>query len=36
VTSIPQTLLVDRKGNIIARNLRGEQLDEKLKEIFGE
>jgi len=36
VTSIPQTLLVDRKGNIIARNLRGEQLGEKLKEIFGE
>lgn len=36
VTSIPQTLLIDRKGNIIARNLRGEQLGEKLKEIFGE
>ena len=35
VTSIPQTLLVDRKGNIIARNLRGEQLGAKLEEIFG-
>lgn len=36
VSSIPQTVLVDRQGNIIARNLRGEQLGEKLKEIFGE
>lgn len=36
VTSIPQTLLVDREGKIIARNLRGEQLGQKLQEIFGE
>lgn len=36
VSSIPQTVLVDRQGNIIARNLRGEQLGAKLKEIFGE
>jgi len=36
VTSIPQTLLLDPEGKIIARNLRGEQLGEKLKEIFGE
>jgi thiol-disulfide isomerase/thioredoxin len=35
ITSIPQTLLLDRDGKIIARNLRGEQLSEKLKEIFG-
>ncbi len=35
VTSIPQTLLIDRQGNIIARNLRGEQLGAKLEEIFG-
>ncbi len=35
VTSIPQTMLLDRDGKIIARNLRGEQLGEKLKEIFG-
>lgn len=35
ITSIPQTLLVDRQGNIIARNLRGEQLGAKLEEIFG-
>lgn len=36
VSSIPQTLLLDREGKIIQRNLRGEQLGEKLKEIFGE
>ncbi|MBK7939807.1 MAG: TlpA family protein disulfide reductase [Lewinellaceae bacterium] len=36
VSSIPQTLLIDREGKIIARNLRGEQLGQKLKELFGE
>lgn len=36
VSSIPHTVLVDRDGKIIARNLRGEALDAKLKEIFGE
>lgn len=36
VSSIPQTLLIDREGKIIARNLRGEQLGQKLREIFGE
>jgi peroxiredoxin len=36
VTSIPQTVLIDKKGNILARNIRGEQLGAKLKEIFGE
>lgn len=36
VSSIPQTLLIDREGKIIARNLRGDQLGQKLKEIFGE
>lgn len=36
VTSIPQTVLVDKKGIILARNIRGEQLGQKLKEIFGE
>ena len=34
VTSIPQTLLIDRDGKIIARNLRGEQLGAKLEELF--
>lgn len=36
VTSIPQTVLVGKDGRIIARNIRGEQLGMKLKEIFGE
>jgi peroxiredoxin len=36
VTSIPHTVLLDREGKIIARNLRGEQLGQKLAEIFGE
>ncbi|MGB0984947.1 MAG: TlpA family protein disulfide reductase [Saprospiraceae bacterium] len=35
VTSIPQTVLVDKEGKIIARNLRGPALDKKLVEIFG-
>ena len=36
VTSIPQTFLLDKNGKIMAKNLRGEQLTNKLKEIFGE
>lgn len=36
VNSIPQTLLLDKEGKIIQRNLRGEQLGEKLREIFGD
>lgn len=36
VTSIPQTVLVGKDGRIIVRNIRGEQLGQKLKEIFGE
>jgi len=36
VTGIPQTLLLDKNGVIIAKNLRGPALEEKLKEIFGE
>ena len=36
VTSIPHTVLLDREGRIIQRNLRGEQLAYKLEEIFGE
>ncbi|MCS6928560.1 MAG: TlpA family protein disulfide reductase [Saprospiraceae bacterium] len=36
VSSIPQTILIDPQGRIIQRNLRGEQLAEKLREIFGE
>ena len=36
ITSVPSTVLVDRQGRIIARNLRGADLERKLKEIFGE
>lgn len=36
VTSIPSTVLVGRDGKIIARNLRGSDLEKKLKELFGE
>ena len=36
INSIPATFLVDRDGKIIARNLRGAALDQKLEEIFGE
>lgn len=35
VSSIPQTFLLDRNGNILAKNLRGEALGQKLSEIFG-
>lgn len=35
ITSIPATVLIDREGRIIARNLRGSELERKLKEIFG-
>lgn len=34
IMSIPATVLVDRDGRIIARNLRGVELDRKLEEIF--
>lgn len=36
VTSIPQTILLDKEGKIITRGLRGEQLEVKLKELIGE
>lgn len=34
VTAIPTTYLLDRDGNIIANNLRGAQLEQKLQELF--
>jgi len=36
VSSIPFSVLVDKNGKIIAKNLRGEALEEKLKEVMGE
>lgn len=36
IRSVPSTVLIDRDGRIIARNLRGQELANKLKEIFGE
>ena len=35
VSSIPQTFLLDKEGKIIGKNLRGEALEQKLKELFG-
>jgi thiol-disulfide isomerase/thioredoxin len=36
VSSIPHTVLLDKEGKILARNLRGEALTAKLRELFGE
>ncbi len=35
ITSIPSSFLVDPEGTIIAADLRGEKLGDKLKEIYG-
>jgi thiol-disulfide isomerase/thioredoxin len=35
IQSIPSSLLCDPKGRIVATNLRGEQLGQKLKAIYG-
>ncbi len=34
IGAIPFTVLIDREGKIIAKNLRGSKLDEKLQEVF--
>ena len=34
IQAIPQNLLIDPNGTIIAKNLRGEDLHKKLAEIF--
>jgi peroxiredoxin len=36
INSIPATVLVDREGVIVAKNLRGDALREKLEEIYAE
>jgi peroxiredoxin len=35
ISAIPATVLLDKEGRIIARNLRGQALEDKLAEIFG-
>ncbi len=34
VTSIPFTVLLDKKGNVVAKGLRGKELEMKLEELF--
>lgn len=36
IFEIPTNFLIDPSGNIIAKNLRGEQLSKRLKELLGE
>ena len=36
ITEIPETILFAPDGTIIARGLRGEDIDKKLKEIFND
>ena len=36
INAIPATYLIDPSGKILAKNLRGPSLDEKLLELFGE
>ena len=35
VEEIPSTFILDAKGNIVAKNLRGEELEAKVKELLG-
>lgn len=36
IQGIPHTVLIDKKGTIIAKNLRGQELEQKLQELFGQ
>ncbi len=36
IRAIPQNFLIDPSGKIIGKNLRGEELNKKLKEILGQ
>ncbi|WP_166829209.1 TlpA family protein disulfide reductase [Thalassoroseus pseudoceratinae] len=36
INAIPQMILVDKEGKVVALNLRGPQLGEKLREMLGE
>ena len=35
IKAVPANLLLDREGKIIAKDLRGAELDKKLSEVFG-
>jgi hypothetical protein len=35
VDGIPATFILDGKGNIVAKNLRGDELKAKIKEVLG-
>ena len=35
VEGIPATFILDAKGNIVAKNLRGDELKAKVKEVLG-
>jgi peroxiredoxin len=35
IRAIPQNLLIDPQGKIVAKNIRGEKLQEKLRELLG-
>lgn len=35
IKAIPRNFLLDKDGKVIATNLRGEALENKLKELFG-
>lgn len=36
IRSIPSNYLIDEEGKIVDKNLRGEELDKRLREIYGE
>jgi len=36
ISSIPSSVLIDGKGKIIALNLRGDKLGQKVQELYGE
>ncbi|MDZ4669202.1 MAG: TlpA disulfide reductase family protein [bacterium] len=35
IDAIPYTILVDKEGKIMAKKLRGDELEQKLKQVFG-
>jgi hypothetical protein len=34
MSGVPYSLLLDREGKVIGHNIRGEDLENKLKEVF--